>query len=160
MNDLELSPDELLEDKLLIEALDNEEEEFDESDDDIIANFTNHLDLMSSKWDPIYKEMETDWDFYTLDQWSEDAKRTRNNKVRVTIDISRKFVKSVVSETFRNPPAIKLTARNVSANDKSKYISDALRYIEDRTGAIYAYSYAKECAARLWYWVDSCNISS
>lgn len=147
------SPDEELDEERAEIALNPEyeqeedTEEWTEDDIEIIEQFDEHYSTMTSHWEPIYKEMEDDWNMYKLDQWTEEAKRARGRRPKLTQDIIRKFVKSVVAETFRNPPGVKLTARNEGSSKKAKYISEAIRYFEARTGAIYAYSFAKESAA-------------
>lgn len=150
-NDDMNSPDDVIYQDRLNEELNpdysEDQPEVTESDDEIIKQFTEHKAAMNSKWDDIYSGMEEDWDIYTLDQWTESGKRARGKRPIVTVDICRKFVKTIVAETFRNPPGVKLTARKEDANVKAKAIADAIRYFEDRTGAIYAYSFAKECAA-------------
>ncbi len=146
------SPDEVLEYEREQAALDPDYEEdqeqgINETDSEIIELFDEHKATMEGHWNDIYNDMEDDWDVYNLDQWSESGKRARGKRPKITVDISRKFVKSVVAETFKNPPGVKLTARTDDSSDKAKYISEAIRYFESRTGAIYAYSQAKESAA-------------
>ena len=118
-----------------------------ETDKKILEKFKKDLAAMDAHWGDIYARCAQDWDIYTLDQWTEDGKRKRGKRPRLTMDITRKFVKSIVAETFRNPPGIKLTARSQQSSLKAQAISDAVRYFEDRTGAIYAYSGAKEACA-------------
>lgn len=147
------SPSEALEYQREEEAMNNEKEyendykEVTEEDSEILENFKKHSSEMDSHWDPLFNEMAEDWDVYTLDQWTENGKRQRGRRPKVTVDISRKFVKSVVAETFKNPPGVRLTPRSERSSTKAKRISEAIRYFEDQAGAIYAYSWAKECAS-------------
>ena len=150
------SPDEIIYKEILddnaLGAMDNGDSDdtepvMDETDDQIIEKFAEDKTRMDDHWDPIYALSEKDWDLYLLDQWTEDGKRRRKGRPKVTVDICRKFVKSVVAETFQNPPGIKLSARRDGASAKAQAMADAIRYFEDRTGSIYAYSFAKECAA-------------
>lgn len=137
------SPDEAIEQ----DELEDSNEEFTESDDEILKKFKDDQASADAHWNDIYSDMEEDWDIYQLNQWTDSAKRVRGTRPKVTVDITRKFVKSVVAETFRNPPGVKLSARKQTASAKAQAIADAIRYFEDRTGAIYAYSFAKESAA-------------
>lgn len=149
------SPDKYIKDQLLDYANeleseiedDMEENDVDnmEEDEDIIKIFNQNRSKMESKWSDIYDDMEDDWEMYILDQWNSDTKR--GNRPKLTMDISRKFVKAIVAETYRNPPGIKLNARDDKATPKAKALAEAIRYFEDYTGAIQAYSWAKECAA-------------
>ena len=142
------------EDFLKQERFESEEEEKEEekeqitmSESDIVKRFKERFKLMQSHWNPIYEEMQEDWNIYRLEQWTEQAKAIRKSRPQVTCDISRKFVKSVVGNTFANPPGVKLTARTNGASEKAIAISDAVRYFEDKSGAIYAYTHAQECSA-------------
>lgn len=147
------SPDELLELERLVESFDPEmasefeEVEVTEKDSEIIEMFQRNHASAQEAWAEPFKYMAEDWDIYTLNQWSSRSKVLRGLRPKVTIDVSRKFVKATVGECYRNPPSINLIARSASATKKSKAISEAVRYIEDRTGAKYAYTWAKECAA-------------
>ncbi len=104
------SPDDVLDQERIEEVNEDESEEeeedpFDsEEDDEIIEKFKKNLATMDSHWNDIYAKCEEDWDIYNLDQWSEDGKRKRGKRPIITMDICRKFVKTVVAETFRNPP--------------------------------------------------------
>lgn len=144
------SPD----DYLLEERYETEEDEaaedtqvLTEKDKKILERFDKRFKAMTAYWQPIYEEMAEDWEIYQLKQWTESAKAVRKLRPQVTCDISRKFVKSVVSETFKSPPGVKLTARDEGASAKAQAISDAIRYFEDKSGSIYAYTNAQECAA-------------
>jgi hypothetical protein len=152
--DTKNSPDEVLyeealEDNKLGEEEDGAESESEmtETDDEIIEKFGKDKARMDEHWDPLYNEAEEDWDIYLLDQWSADGIQKRKGRPIVTVDMCRKYVKSVVAETFKNPPGVKLSARKDGASKKAQAMADAIRYFEDRTGSIYAYSFAKECAA-------------
>lgn len=144
------SPDDAIYEEALLEA--NQEageviDEVTEDDEEILAQYAEHNAQMEGHWSQIYDECEEDWEIYNLKQWTERGKMARKGRPIVTMDICRKFVKAVVAETFRNPPGVKLNARKDSSSEKALAIADAIRYFEDRTGAIYAYSFAKECAA-------------
>ena len=118
-----------------------------EKDKKILERFDKRYKAMKAYWQPLYEEMAEDWEIYQLKQWTESAKAVRKMRPQVTCDISRKFVKSVVAETFKSPPGVKLTARDEGASHKAQAISDAIRYFEDKSGSIYAYTNAQECAA-------------
>lgn len=144
------SPDDAIFEDRLKNVTETEPEyapEVTEDDEEILKQYSEHKANMEGHWSPIYDECEEDWDIYNLDQWTERGKVARKGRPIVTMDMCRKFVKSVVAETFRNPPGVKLNARRDSSSLKAQAIADAIRYFEDRSGAIYAYSFAKECAA-------------
>lgn len=99
-------------------------------------------------WRPHYDKMRTDWDFYgAKDQWTEEAKEARRGRPILTIPVLAKFVKRVVAETKKNPPAVKLTAREDGDIEKAEIGMGLVRYIEDTCGAKYAYAHALESAA-------------
>lgn len=101
-----------------------------------------------SYWCSIYEAMRTDWKFYgARDQWTEEAKALRAGRPVLTIPIISKFVKRVVAETKKNPPAVKLNAREDGDVVKADIGMGLVRYIEDVNGAKYAYAHALECAA-------------
>ena len=147
--DLYSNPDEFLEE----ERYETEEQEFAEPakntdrDKEIIKQYTARRKAMESHWEPIYKEAREDWAIYNLDQWTQSASTARGTRPKLTVDISRKYVKAVVASTHQTPPGVKLTARSDTGSVKANAMSEALRYFEDRSGAIYTYTWAQECAA-------------
>ncbi len=151
MNEYIDNPDAILEQQELETTLDIESEEQEpevtETDHQIVEMFTDNWAKAQAKWEGIYQKTQDDWNVYLGNQWTESSKQARGNRPKVTVDITRKFVKSVVAETYRNPPAVKLTARNEDSSAKAKALSDAIRYYEDYSGAKYIYTHAKECAA-------------
>jgi len=99
-------------------------------------------------WSEHYERMRTDWDFYSgKDQWTESARNARNGRPVLTFPILGKFVKRIVAETKKNPPAVQLNARENGDMMKADIGMGLVRYIEDVNGAKYAYSHALECAA-------------
>lgn len=135
-----MGPEEALE-----AVLEREEKEEASNPKEVLEKFRADQAAAEAFWSDIYSQMEKDWDIYNLEQWSEHAKIVRANRPMMTVDISRKFIKSVVSETSRNPPSIKLTG---TRNDvRLQALAGGVRYFEDRTGSSYAYTWAKECAA-------------
>ena len=97
-------------------------------------------------WKKHYDAMKVDWEFYgARDPWTESAKEARAGRPILTIPILGKFVKRIVAETKKNPPAVKLNPRE--DGDVNKAEMGLVRYIEDVSGAKYAYSHAMECAA-------------
>lgn len=102
----------------------------------------------SQYWDPHYRDMRTDWEFYgARDQWTQEAKLARQGRPVLTIPILGKFVKRTVAETKKNPPAVKLNPREDSDVNKAEIGMGLVRFIEDVSGAKYAYSHGLECAA-------------
>jgi hypothetical protein len=100
-----------------------------------------------SYWDSIYDLMEDDWDMYSgLSQWTEEASNARRNRPKLTLNHLPKFVKRIVAETKKNPPGAKLAPREAGDKLKADIGSGVVRYIEDCSGAKYAYSHALECA--------------
>ena len=101
-----------------------------------------------SYWERHYAEMRKDWEFYGgRDQWTEEAKLQRQGRPILTIPILGKFVKRIVAETKKNPPSVKLNPREDSDVNKAEVGMGLVRYIEDVSGAKYAYSHGLECAA-------------
>jgi len=101
-----------------------------------------------SYWGGHYREMRTDWEFYGgKDQWTMEAKLARQGRPVLTIPVIPKFVKRIVAETKKNPPAVKLNPREDSDVNKAEIGMGLVRYIEDVSGAKYAYSHGLECAA-------------
>ena len=101
-----------------------------------------------SYWAKHYREMRTDWEFYGgRDQWTMEAKLARQGRPVLTIPVIPKFVKRIVAETKKNPPAVKLNPREDSDVNKAEIGMGLVRYIEDVSGAKYAYSHGLECAA-------------
>lgn len=101
-----------------------------------------------SYWSTHYDEMRKDWDFYSgKDQWTEGAKNARAGRPVLTFNVLGKFVKRIVAETKKNPPAVQLNARENGDVMKADIGMGLVRYIEDINGAKYAYSHALECAA-------------
>ena len=99
-------------------------------------------------WKRHYDAMKVDWEFYgARDQWTETAKEARAGRPILTIPILGKFVKRIVAETKKNPPAVKLNPREDGDVNKAEIGMGLVRYIEDVSGAKYAYSHALECAA-------------
>ena len=99
-------------------------------------------------WKRHYDAMKVDWEFYgARDQWTETAKEARAGRPILTIPILGKFVKRIVAETKKNPPAVKLNPREDGDVNKAEVGMGLVRYIEDLSGAKYAYSHALECAA-------------
>ena len=99
-------------------------------------------------WKKHYDAMKVDWEFYgARDQWTESAKEARAGRPILTIPILGKFVKRIVAETKKNPPAVKLNPREDGDVNKAEIGMGLVRYIEDVSGAKYAYSHALECAA-------------
>lgn len=99
-------------------------------------------------WETHYRDMRTDWEFYgARDQWTQEAKLARQGRPVLTIPVIGKFVKRIVAETKKNPPAVKLNPREDSDVNKAEVGMGLVRYIEDVSGAKYAYSHALECAA-------------
>lgn len=102
----------------------------------------------STYWSLHYEEMRKDWEFYgARDQWTEEAKLQRQGRPILTVPIIGKFVKRIVAETKKNPPAVKLNPREDADVMKAEVGMGLVRYIEDVSGAKYAYSHALECAA-------------
>jgi len=102
----------------------------------------------SSYWERHYEEMRKDWEFYgARDQWTQEAKLQRQGRPILTIPILGKFVKRIVAETKKNPPSVKLNPREDADVNKAEVGMGLVRYIEDVSGAKYAYSHALECAA-------------
>lgn len=97
-------------------------------------------------WDTKYDEMENDWKMYAADQWSEEAKLARRGRPRLTLNQLPKFVKRIIAQTRKEPPAIKLSPRESSDRLKADIATGLVRYIEDASGAKYVYSHALECA--------------
>lgn len=98
-------------------------------------------------WAPHYAAMRTDWDFYSVKrQWSDDAIQARVGRPVLTISMLGKFVKRVVSETKKNPPAVKMNPREDGDVLKAEIGMGLVRYIEDINGAKYAYTHAFKCA--------------
>ena len=143
------NPDEFLED----ERYETEEQEALEpakntdKDKKILEQYTARRKAMEAHWEPIYKEAREDWAIYNLDQWTQSASTARGTRPKLTVDISRKYVKAVVASTHQTPPGVKLTARTDSSSVKANALAEAIRYFEDRSGAIYTYTWAQECAA-------------
>ena len=101
-----------------------------------------------SYWGKHYRDMRTDWEFYGgRDQWTMDAKLARQGRPVLTIPVIPKFVKRIVAETKKNPPAVKLNPREDSDVNKAEIGMGLVRYIEDVSGAKYAYSHSLECAS-------------
>jgi hypothetical protein len=101
-----------------------------------------------SYWERHYADMRKDWEFYGgRDQWTEEAKLQRQGRPILTIPILGKFVKRIVAETKKNPPSVKLNPREDSDVNKAEIGMGLVRYIEDVSGAKYAYSHGLECAA-------------
>ena len=99
-------------------------------------------------WETHYRDMRTDWEFYgARDQWTQEAKLARQGRPVLTIPVLGKFVKRIVAETKKNPPSVKLNPREDSDVNKAEVGMGLVRYIEDVSGAKYAYSHALECAA-------------
>lgn len=101
-------------------------------------------------WSPKYTAMGTDWDFYDGDnnkQWAQEALDARKGRPTLTINHCPKFVKSVVGESKKNPPAIKINPRSSEDKLKADIGSGIVRYIEDCSGASVVYNYALKCAA-------------
>lgn len=99
-------------------------------------------------WGDHYELMRKDWDFYSgKDQWTEEAKAARTGRPVLSFNILGKFVKRIVAETKKNPPAVQLNARENGDVMKADIGMGLVRYIEDINGAKYAYSHALECAA-------------
>ena len=143
------NPDEFLED----ERFETEEQEQLEApkntdrDKKILDQYTKRRKAMEAHWEPVYKLSREDWAIYNLDQWTQSASNARGTRPKLTVDISRKYVKAVVASTHQTPPGIKLTARSDNGSVKANAIGEAIRYFEDRSGAIYTYTWAQECAA-------------
>ena len=98
-------------------------------------------------WKPHYTLMRTDWDFYSVKkQWTDDAIAARTGRPVLTISMLGKFVKRVVSETKKNPPAVKMNPREDGDVMKAEIGMGLVRYIEDTSGAKYAYTHAFKSA--------------
>lgn len=101
-----------------------------------------------SHWSDIYRRMEEDWDFFAAEDngmWDERAKLARTNRPVLQFPLISKFIDHNISSTLRNPPGVKLSPRDDGDVVKSRIGMDLVRYIEDRSGAKYAYSNAIKC---------------
>lgn len=101
-------------------------------------------------WDDRYDEMETDWDYYDATddkQWSQEAKDKRKGRSVLTVNQIPKFVDRLLAESHKNPPAIKIAARESGDRFKAEIGSGIVRFIEDASGAKYSYNHALKCTA-------------
>lgn len=101
-------------------------------------------------WTPHYGKMADDWKFFSADNlgmWEETAKAARKGRPMLQYPMITKFVDHNISETLRNPPGVKLSPREDGDVVKSRIGMDLVRYIEDRSGAKYAYSNAIRCSS-------------
>lgn len=101
-------------------------------------------------WNEKYAEMEKDWDFYDgsdQKQWSADAITKRTGLPVLTFNQLPKFVSKITAESKKNPPAIKLAPRENGDRLKADIGMGIVRYIEDASGAKYAYTNALQSAA-------------
>ena len=146
--DVVTTPDELIrEERFETEEQEAQEPKNTDKDSSIFKQYMARRKLMDAQWGEIHLEMRVDWDIYMLNQWTNDAKTKRKGRPMVTCDITRKFVKAVISSTQSSPPGVKLTGRNENARLKSQAIGEAIRFFEDISGAQYAYTWAQECSA-------------
>ena len=113
----------------------------------LVEKVSDDYSRAETYWAPHYAAMRTDWDFYSVKkQWSDDAIQARVGRPVLTISMLGKFVKRVVSETKKNPPAVKMNPREDGDVLKAEIGMGLVRYIEDVNGAKYAYTHAFKSA--------------
>lgn len=116
----------------------------------IIKQATKRAKSCHAYWDDKYDEMKKDWEFYDgtgNKQWSTEAINARKGRPILTINQLPKFVARIVAETKKNPPAVKLAPREEGDKLKADLGMGVVRYVEDNSGAKYAYSHGLTCAA-------------
>jgi hypothetical protein len=99
-------------------------------------------------------KMVEDLKFSALDQWPDEVKAKRKNRVMLTLDKTAQGVKAVTGTMRDNRPSIKVTpVDSFSDPETAKVISGLIRQIEQQSGATAVYMDAANSQVKCGYGV-------
>lgn len=100
-------------------------------------------------WNDERKLIAEDIDFSAGNQWPEEAKNARKDRVCLTVDKCSQYIRQVVNDSRQNRPSIKVRPVDSIADVKTAEVLQGLtRHIESRSNADVAYDTAIESSAR------------
>lgn len=115
---------------------------------ELLSRARKCFDRAYSFWDLNYREMEEDMRTYAgRDMWSEEAKIQRQGRPILKFNVVKKFVKRTVGDTMKNRPGVQVSPRSESDVRKAEVGMGLVRYIEDTSNAVAAYTNGFTCSA-------------
>lgn len=121
------------------------ENTYGESEEDFLATARRRFQLVVEAESELRKQIATDLDFYSGEQWPDDVTSARNRDKRPCLTINRLpgFVHQVSNEIRKDKPAAKISPVDSQGDIKTAEIFQGLiRHIEQQSNAAAVRSYA------------------
>lgn len=120
------------------------------TDEELLQEALERFDISESAYSEWRREANIDLEFCTDQQWTDLARRTREETGRpcFTADRLTPAVRMIVNENRQNRPSIKISPKNGGDEDTAYVITGLIRDIESVSNADMAYDVASEYSVK------------